>query len=90
MADTKAAIIAQALAAKVATGKTFDEIALACGLTNVYAANLFYLQAQLKPATAEKLKKAVPGLSDEILAEMKKCPGRCFKGDLIQDPLVYR
>lgn len=50
----------QLLAAKAASGKTFDEIAVDIGCTNAYTAQLFFNQAQLKPDTAAKLKAAVP------------------------------
>lgn len=41
------------------------------GLTNIYATNLFYLQAQLKPETAKKLSKIVPGISEHDLKQMQ-------------------
>jgi cyanate lyase len=56
------AFVDSLLAAKAASGKTYDEIAAALGVTNAYAAQLFYNQAQLKPEAAPKLKAAVPQL----------------------------
>jgi hypothetical protein len=47
-------------------------------------------QTELKSGTAEALQKAVPGLSDELIEEMKVSPLRQFDPNLIQDPLVYR
>lgn len=54
-----------------ATGLTFDEIAKKLSLTNIYATNLFYLQAQLKPETAKKLSKIVPGISEQDIKHMQ-------------------
>ncbi|MEW5308613.1 MAG: hypothetical protein WDW38_000558 [Sanguina aurantia] len=87
---TKEELVEQLLAAKQASGKTFNQIALALGVSNVYAANLFYLQQQLKPDTAELLVKAVPGLTSELVLQMKKAPARRFDPLLIQDPFIYR
>ena len=47
-------------------------------------------QCQLKPATAEKLKKAVPGIEATDLALMQGCPMRSFDPLIMQDPLIYR
>jgi cyanate lyase len=58
----KVAFVDKLLTAKAASGKSFDEIAEALGVTNAYAAQLFFNQAMLKPETAAKLKKAVPQL----------------------------
>ncbi|KAH8059844.1 cyanate hydratase [Aureococcus anophagefferens] len=46
------------LAAKVASGKTFDDIAAELGFTNTYTTQLLLGQAQLKPDTRPKLEKA--------------------------------
>jgi hypothetical protein len=43
------------------------------GLTNVYTANLFFGQAQLKPETAKKLQLVVPRLTNEQLQIMQVC-----------------
>lgn len=48
------------------------------------------MQAELKAATAPALQKAVPGLTDELVDQMKVAPLRQFDPQLIQDPLVYR
>ncbi len=47
-------------------------------------------QTELKPGTAAALQKAVPGLTDELIEEMKVSPLRQFDPNLIQEPLVYR
>lgn len=76
VSTTKEELVERLLAAKEASGKTFNQIALALGVSNVYAANLFYLQQQLKPDTAELLHKVVPGITSELLLQMKKAPAR--------------
>ncbi len=48
------------------------------------------VQAELKEATAPLLQKAVPGLTDDLIARMKVSPLRQFDPQLIQEPLVYR
>lgn len=88
--EEKAGLVARLLAAKEASGKTFDAIAAELGLTNAYSAQLFYNQAQLKPGTVSKLKKAVPGISDEDLKTMQKAPMRGFNQEILKEPNVYR
>ncbi|PSC68704.1 cyanate hydratase [Micractinium conductrix] len=60
--DAKVEFVEELLAAKAASGKSFDQIAAECGWTNAYAAQLFFNQAQLKEGAAGKLKVAVPQL----------------------------
>lgn len=48
------------------------------------------MQAQLKPDREAALRKAVPALSDEQIAAIKRCPDRSFHPQLVQEPLVYR
>ena len=86
----KKELVAKLLAAKDASGKTYDELAEAVGLCNLYVAQLFHRQAQLKPGTESKLTSLVPGLNKELLAEMKKPPVRSFDPAIIQEPHVYR
>ncbi|EFN52758.1 hypothetical protein CHLNCDRAFT_138362 [Chlorella variabilis] len=88
--DAKVAFVDQLLAAKAASGKTFDEIAVDIGCTNAYTAQLFFNQAQLKPDTAAKLKAAVPQISEEALAVMQKAPMRSFDPAILEEPLIYR
>ena len=87
---SKKDIVAKLLAAKEASGKTYDELAEALGLCNLYVAQLFQRQAQLKKGTEEKLVKLVPGLSQEVLAEMRKPPVRSYDPAILQEPHVYR
>ena len=72
--EKKEELVERLLAAKSAAGVTFDDIAKKLGTTNVYCAQLFVNQAQLKATTAEKLKSIVPGISDDDLKLMQKSP----------------
>lgn len=83
-------VVAQLLAAKDASGKTYDELAKALGLCNVYVAQLFQRQAQLKKQTEVKLVKAVPGLTEDLLKEMRKPPVRSYDPQILSEPHVYR
>eukprot|EP01036_Dinobryon_divergens_P031367 gene31367-40753_t len=84
-------LVERLLDAKSASKLTFDDIAAKLGVTNAYAAQLFMNQAHLKPATAAKLKEAVPQISEEDLQEMMKIPSmRSFDPSIIQEPFVYR
>ncbi len=83
-------VVAKLLAAKEASGKTYDEIADPLGYCNVYVGQLFQRQAQLKPGAESEMKKLVPGLTDELIAEMRKCPMRSFDPSIIQEPNIYR
>ena len=57
-------VVAKLLAAKDACGKTYDQLADELGLANVYVAQLFRRQAQLKKSTEDKLVKLVPTLTE--------------------------
>eukprot|EP01024_Parvocaulis_polyphysoides_P002596 TRINITY_DN10779_c0_g1_i8.p1 TRINITY_DN10779_c0_g1~~TRINITY_DN10779_c0_g1_i8.p1 ORF type:complete len:446 (-),score=56.54 TRINITY_DN10779_c0_g1_i8:569-1825(-) len=83
-------LVVQLLEAKMKSGKSFDQIAKECGLTNVYTAQLFYNQAQLNQNTVEKLKKAVPQLTDELIEEMKMAPNRYYDDDILKEPQIHR
>ena len=48
------------------------------------------LQTELKPGSAAALQAAVPGLTDELVEEMKVSPLRQFDPSIIQEPTVYR
>ena len=79
------------LAAKAASGKSWNDIAVELGLMNAYVCQLFLGQAQLKAgATADALQKAVPGISDEDIAAMQECPFRGFDSEILKEPNVYR
>eukprot|EP01023_Acetabularia_acetabulum_P019594 TRINITY_DN199_c2_g1_i1.p1 TRINITY_DN199_c2_g1~~TRINITY_DN199_c2_g1_i1.p1 ORF type:complete len:372 (-),score=29.15 TRINITY_DN199_c2_g1_i1:202-1317(-) len=82
--------VVELLQAKKNCGKSFEQIAQECGLTNVYAAQLFYNQVQLKQDTAVKLKSAVPTLTNQMIEEMKMVPNRYYDEDIIQEPNIQR
>ncbi len=86
----KKELVARLLAAKEASGKTYDELADALGYCNVYVGQLFHAQAELKEDAVSKLAKLVPGLNKELLAEMNKCPMRSYDPAIIQEPHIYR
>ena len=86
----KKELVAKLLAARLASGKTYDELGEALGLCNVYVAQLFHAQAQLKPESEGKLVQLVPGLSKDLVAEMRKCPMRSYDPTIIQEPNIYR
>lgn len=86
----KQQVVAKLLALKDASGKTYDQLAEALGLCNVYVAQIFRRQAQLKKATEDKLVKLVPGLTEDLLKEMRKPPIRSYDPSIIQEPHVYR
>ncbi|MCH8313244.1 MAG: cyanase [Nitrospinae bacterium] len=83
-------LVEKLLAAKEASGKTYDQLAKALGLCNVYVAQLFHAQAQLHKDTEKKLLKLVPGIDKKALKEMRKCPMRSYDPDIIQEPTIYR
>jgi cyanate lyase len=90
MTAAKKDIVAKLLDAKQKSGKTYDELANALGVTNVYVAQLLRRQAQLKPATASKLSQVLPGITPDLLAEMQKPPVRSYDPTILQEPHVYR
>ena len=69
----KKELVTKLLAARIASGKTYDELGEALGLCNVYVAQLFHAQAQLKPESEAGLVQLVPGLSKDLVAEMRNC-----------------
>ncbi|WP_447979938.1 cyanase [Candidatus Nitrospira bockiana] len=83
-------VVGRLLALKQASGKTYDELAKALGLCNVYVAQLFRRQAQLKKSTEDKLVKLIRGLTEDLLAEMRKPPVRSYDPAILQEPHVYR
>ena len=82
--------VERVLAAKKASGKSFDDVASELGLTNAYTAQLLLGQAKLTPATAQKLKQSLPDLSDADIKAMQQSPFRSFDEKILQEPNVYR
>ena len=79
------------LAAKEDAGLSFDELAIALGVTNTYTAQLFLGQAKLKAPTALKLKAVLPAIKDDDLKAMQEhFPMRGFDERIMQEPNVYR
>ena len=86
----KKELVTKLLDARKNSGKTYDELGEGLGLCNVYVAQLFHAQAQLKPESEAKLVQLVPGLSEDLVAEMRKCPMRSYDPTIIQEPNIYR
>jgi cyanate lyase len=86
----KKELVERLLAAKEASGKTYDEIADSLGYFKVFVGQLFHAQAQLKKDAVSKLAKLGPGLNEELLVEMQKCPMRSYDPSVIQEPHIYR
>jgi len=87
---TKHEVVTKVLALKDASGKTYDQLADELGLCNVYVAQILRRQAQLKKGTEEKLVKLIPGLTEDLLKEMRKPALRSFDPAILQEPHVYR
>lgn len=88
--EDKSSVVAALQRVKAINGKSFSEIAAATGLTNVYVAQLFRRQAQLKPETVASLRSAVPQLDDAHIEAMMLPPMRSYDPNLLQEPTVYR
>ena len=77
-------------AAKKAPGKTWDQIVDAMGLCNCYVGQLFRRQAQPKENGVASVKAAVPGLTDDLIEEMKRPAFRYYDERVMQEPHIYR
>ena len=88
-AEATAARVGRCLAAKEASGLSYDDLASELGLTNTYTAQLLLGQAQLKPATAEKLQKLLKLTAKDVKA-MQGAPMRGFNEEILKEPNVYR
>ena len=88
-AEATAARVGRCLAAKEASGLSYDDLASELGLTNTYTAQLLLGQAQLKPATAEKLQKLLKLTAKDVKA-MQGAPMRGFNDEILKEPNVYR
>ena len=83
--------VGRVLGAKSNSKISYDELAKSLDVTNVYAAQLLLGQAKLTPTTAEKLKKALPDISDDDIEAMKNdYPMRTFDEEILKEPNVYR
>lgn len=88
LATTSNDVAEQCLAAKKASGKTFDDLASSLGYTNAYTCQLLLGQAQLKPEKKRALAELLPELSDETLDAMTEAPFRSFDSDILKEPNV--
>jgi cyanate lyase len=83
--------VERVLAVKTASGQSYDDIANTMGVTNTYAAQLLLGQAKLTPASAVKLKEALPDLAQDDLLDMQETfPMRSFDDDILKEPNIYR
>jgi cyanate lyase len=90
-ADTVANRVERVLAAKTASGLSYDDLAERLGVTNTYAAQLCLGQAKLSGETAKRLAQALPSLDDEDVKDMQQSfPMRSFDDEILKEPNVYR
>lgn len=83
--------VSRVLSAKTSANLTYDDLAASLGVTNAYAAQLLLGQAKLTPATAQKLKKVLPEISESDLDSMQNnFPMRSFDDEILKEPNVYR
>jgi len=83
-------IAEKCLAAKKASGKSFDALATELGLSNAYTAQLLLGQAQLKAEMKPKLAAALPTLTEAEFEKMELCPMRYYDSDILKEPNIYR
>lgn len=83
--------VSRVLAAKSSANLSYDDLAASLGVTNAYAAQILLGQAKLTPTTAQKLKIAIPSISEMDLKSMTNdFPMRSFDEDILKEPNVYR
>ena len=82
------ALIYRLLKAKEQSGMSFSDIATYCGITNVYCAQLFHNQAQLRPRTARRLLQVMPHLTQKDILDMSKPPLRVHDSIIQQEPHI--
>jgi len=83
--------VSRVLAAKSSANLSYDDLAASLGVTNTYAAQILLGQAKLTPTTAQKLKIAIPSISETDLESMTNdFPMRSFDEDILKEPNVFR
>eukprot|EP00555_Chaetoceros_dichaeta_P006157 CAMPEP_0198250916 /NCGR_PEP_ID=MMETSP1447-20131203/1922_1 /TAXON_ID=420782 /ORGANISM="Chaetoceros dichaeta, Strain CCMP1751" /LENGTH=192 /DNA_ID=CAMNT_0043935823 /DNA_START=29 /DNA_END=607 /DNA_ORIENTATION=- len=83
--------VSRVLAEKSSANLSYDDLAASLGVTNAYAAQILLGQAKLTPTTAQKLKIAIPSISETDLESMTNdFPMRSFDEDILKEPNVYR
>ena len=80
------ALIHRLFRVKKLSGMSFSDIATYCGITNVYCAQLFHNQAQLRPRTARRLVQILPDLTREDIRAMSKVPLRIYDSMRPKEP----
>jgi len=89
--DGVAERVERVLAVKTASGKSYDDIANAMGVTNTYVAQLLLGQAKLTADSAPKLREALPDLAeDDLICMQETFPMRSFDDDILKEPNIYR
>ncbi|KAL3920303.1 MAG: hypothetical protein SGPRY_005301 [Prymnesium sp.] len=89
--ETIAARSSRLLAAKSASGLSFDELARALGLTNTYTVQIFLGQAMITQRIAHGLREQLPQIAeDDLSAMIEQMPMRGFDERILQEPNVYR
>jgi cyanate lyase len=83
--------VERVLAAKAASGLSYDDLASKLGVTNAYCAQLLLGQAKLRKDTAAKLSAALPAITAADLESMQNdFPMRTFNDEILKEPNVYR
>jgi len=83
--------VSRVLVAKSSANLSYDDLAASLGVTNTYAAQILLGQAKLTPSTAQRLKKALPKISETDLQSMQNdFPMRAFDNEILKEPNVYR
>ena len=83
--------VQRVMQAKSEAGLSYEDLANKLGVTNTYAAQLILGQGKLSPATAPKLREALPSLSEEDIQDMiDTFPMRSFDDAILKEPHVYR
>ena len=83
--------VERVIAAKAASGLSYDDLASKLGVTNAYCAQLLLGQAKLRKDTATKLGEALPAITAADLESMQKdFPMRTFDEEILKEPNVYR
>jgi cyanate lyase len=84
--------VGRVLAAKAASGLSYDDLAQRLGVTNTYAAQLCLGQAKLSGGeTAQRFAEALPTLNANDLNDMQTSfPMRSYDDAILKEPNVYR
>lgn len=90
-AAAKAAAVAALLATRRASGKTLSQLGAETTLGAIPVGQILCRQAPLPAGAAtDRLRAALPGLTDEQVAGMQAIPDRSYDPSLAQEPAVWR